>query len=53
MEREEVRARGEEDGEEEGIENKAEEEKEEEVIPLEMRRMRKMRGAMKVMGAAA
>ena len=53
MEREEVRARGEEDGEEEGIEKDAEEEKEEEVIPLEMRRMRKMRGAMKVMGAAA
>ena len=52
MEGEEVRVRGEEDGEEEGIENDVEKE-EEEVILLEMRRMRKMRGAMKVMGAAA
>ena len=53
VEGEEVRVRGEENGEEEGIEKDAEEEKEEEVILLEMRRMRKMRGAMKVMGAAA
>ena len=53
MEGEEVRVRGEENGEEEGIEKDAEEEQEEEVLPLEMWRMRKMRGAMKVMGAAA